>query len=89
MTTQDKPGLPRREASIYLWDRWRLSYTPSTLARLASLGTGPVYRKRGPFAYYQNEDLDAFAQTKISGPMRKASEAAEMHTSIAAPSNAA
>jgi hypothetical protein len=41
---------------------------------MASLGTGPVYRKRGPFAYYQDADLDAFAQTKISDPIRKASE---------------
>jgi hypothetical protein len=75
MNKQDSPGRPRREASVYLWERWRLSYTPATLARLASLGTGPIYRKRGPYAYYQDEDLDAFAHTKISGPMRKASEA--------------
>ena len=73
MTNEEKPERRRHEATRYLWERWRLSYAPTTLARFASLGKGPVYRKRGPFAFYREEDLDAWALTKIDNPRRKAS----------------
>jgi hypothetical protein len=67
-------GRRRAEASRYLIERWGLSYVPTTLARMASLGTGPVYSYHGKFATYQDDDLDAFARSKLGGRRRKASE---------------
>jgi hypothetical protein len=72
---QDRPGRRRADAAKYLWEEWGLRYAPTTLAQLASRGKGPVYSFRGRYTEYQDADLDTFAQTKISGPIRKASEA--------------
>jgi hypothetical protein len=69
----------RAEASTYLKERWGLQYAPSTLANMAMAqkGTGPAYRLRGKFAVYAEADLDAWAQPRITGLKRKASEAGE------------
>src|SRR5262245_29524646 len=66
-----QPDKSRKEASEYLWRRWRLSYAPGSLARLGTAGRGPAYHMRGRFAYYAQPDLDAWAQTKITAPRRK------------------
>jgi hypothetical protein len=65
----------RSSASEYLQQRWGLYFTADTLANLAVSGEGPVYRLAGRYAVYADEDLDQWARTRISGPMRKASEA--------------
>jgi hypothetical protein len=67
----DQPDKNRKEASEYLWTRWRLSYAPNTLARFATDARGPVYHHRGRFAYYAETDLDTWAKTKITVPRRK------------------
>ena len=77
MTMHDKREMRRAEASDYLWTRWHLRYVPTTLGRLAVSGKGPVYHLRGRFAFYREEHLDAWAQSKISGPKRKAAEGVE------------
>jgi hypothetical protein len=69
----------RPGASAYLAERWGLQYSPTTLANMARKGTGPVYRLRGKFAVYAETDLDVWAQLRISGLRRKASEAPEAH----------
>jgi hypothetical protein len=61
----------RKEASEYLLARWRLSYAPNTLARMATTERGPPYHHRGRFAFYAEADLDAWAQTMITAPTRK------------------
>jgi hypothetical protein len=58
-------------------ERWGLSYTANSLARLASLGKGPVYSFRGPYTEYLDDDLDAFARSKLSERHNKASEHAK------------
>jgi hypothetical protein len=67
----------RPAASQYLQDKWGLTYAPTTLANLAVSGDGPLYRLAGRHAVYADPDLDAWAQSRISGPMRKSSEAAD------------
>jgi hypothetical protein len=69
----------RPGASAYLAERWGLQYSPTTLANMARKGTGPVYRLRGKYAVYEEASLDAWAQLRISGLRRKASEAAAAH----------
>jgi hypothetical protein len=48
--------------------------TPGTLANMASDGTGPIYRVISGRCYYLDADIDAWIATRISGPIRKASD---------------
>jgi hypothetical protein len=67
----------RKEASGYLLERHGISRTPATLAMLACKGEGPVFRKDGPRrVIYTDIDLDAFAASALSKPIRSTSEAA-------------
>lgn len=67
----------RREASNYLLAHHGISRSPATLATLAWKGDGPVFRKDGPRrAIYTDIDLDAFAASVLSKPMRSTTEAA-------------
>jgi hypothetical protein len=78
----DKPlnaarPLSRKEASAYLLSRHGISRAPSTLAKLAVSGGGPVFRKINCRAVvYDIADLDTWAASMLSGPMRSTSEAA-------------
>lgn len=65
----------RPGASEYLLSKWGIQCCPDTLANLAVKGGGPVYRLAGRYAVYADEDLDEWAQSRISAPMRKASDA--------------
>ena len=67
--------LTRREAAEYLNGRgfpttWR------SLQKYATAGGGPVYRIFGNRALYTPEDLDAWAEAKLSAPRVSTSEAA-------------
>jgi hypothetical protein len=61
------PKLLRRKAGL---DR-----APSTLAKLAVIGGGPIFRRAGRVPLYSPEDLDAWAESLLSPPMRSTSEA--------------
>lgn len=65
--------LRRHEAAKYLQSRFGFC-TPRTLAKLATVGGGPQYRKLGKFPLYAREDLDAWAQSRMSGPVASTSE---------------
>jgi hypothetical protein len=65
----------RREAADYLTERgfktsWR------TLQKLACVGGGPRYYIFGNRALYTDDDLDAYAEGKLSAPRHSTSEAA-------------
>jgi hypothetical protein len=67
----------RKEASAYLLARYGISRTHMTLAKLAVIGGGPVFRKvNARRAVYRVGDLDVWAGSIMSGPMRTTSEAA-------------
>jgi hypothetical protein len=60
--------LRRRDAAIYLknkygWGSWQ------TLAKLAVTGDGPAFHKFGHAVLYTPNELDDWAQSKISGPL--------------------
>jgi hypothetical protein len=66
-----------REASNYLRNKFGISRTPATLAKLRVLGTGPEFVKVGSRdVAYPEAGLDAFAEALVSRPLRSTSEAA-------------
>ena len=66
--------LRRDEASNYLKDIWGISRTTKTLAKLAVIGGGPVFRKDGRFPLYEEDDLDDWARSQLSAPVRSTAE---------------
>jgi hypothetical protein len=47
----------------------------STLSKAATYGTGPTYRLINGRAAYLDADIDAWAQSKIGRPIRRAADA--------------
>ena len=66
--------LRRDEASRYLNDAWGISRTPKTLAKLAVVGGGPMFRMDGRFPLYETAALDAWARERLSEPKRSTAE---------------
>ena len=64
----------RRNAAQYLTEQRGLPTTYATLQKLACLGGGPVYRIFGNKAVYLDQDLDSYAEEKLSAPRRSTSE---------------
>ncbi len=62
----------RKDASNYLLEHHGVGRSPATLATLACSGEGPVFRKDGPRrTVYTDADLDAYAASVLSKPVRK------------------
>jgi hypothetical protein len=68
--------LRRGAASQYLDEIWGVIRAPSTLAKYAVIGGGPVFRRDSRFPLYSPDDLDAWAASRLSAPMRSTSDAA-------------
>ena len=62
-----KQYLSREEAAQYLSDRG-LRVAKTTLQKFATTGGGPEYRRFGKRAVYLGDDLDAWAERKLSAP---------------------
>ena len=56
----------RKGASAHLLKKWGVSYTASTLAKMATVDGGPPYRKVGRRVYYTVADLDRWLSEKTS-----------------------
>ncbi len=69
------PFKSRSEAAEYLTNRG-LPIAKSTLQKLACTGGGPVYRIWGNRAVYAIEDLDSYAEAKLTPPRNSTSQAA-------------
>lgn len=59
------PRLTRLQAPAYLKTNWGLHCSLRTLARLATIGGGPAFRKAGRDVYYDISTLDAWAEKKL------------------------
>jgi hypothetical protein len=59
--------LTTKEASNYLWDRWRIQRSERRLAQLRALpiGTGPAFMRDGVVARYRRDSLDAWAEQQL------------------------
>jgi hypothetical protein len=67
--------LTRREASDFLTELG-YSVAPTTLAKYATLGGGPVFEKFGRRPLYLRTDLLAWVASRSSGRRRSTSQAA-------------
>ncbi|MCB2072481.1 MAG: hypothetical protein H6917_06120 [Novosphingobium sp.] len=65
--------LRRFQAADYLQEQYG-AYTPETLAKLASVGGGPKFRKMGRYPIYTPDDLDDWAMSRMSPPVSSTSE---------------
>jgi hypothetical protein len=75
MTHQSALYLRRDDAAAYIRQKHNISCTAGYLAKLASIGGGPVFhRLHNRWALYTQQDLDTWALSRISGPLRKASD---------------
>jgi hypothetical protein len=68
------PNMRRAEAAQYIREMHGIPCAPATLAKYACLGGGPAFRKAGKFPIYAREDLDAWAVSRLSKPVRSTSE---------------
>ena len=66
--------LRRRAAAEYMRKNCAIPRSAKTLAKLAWIGGGPVYRRFGRIPLYLIADLDAYAEAKISKPVQSTSE---------------
>jgi hypothetical protein len=66
--------LRRKAASDYLRETHGLERAPSTLAKLAVIGGGPIFRRAGRIPLYTTDDLDDWAISLLSAPMRSTSD---------------
>jgi hypothetical protein len=64
----------RRAAAEYLREQRGIPCSEKTLAKLACIGGGPTYRLYGRIPLYSIADLDAYADAKLSKPVRSISE---------------
>lgn len=69
----------RAAASEYILENWGLRYAPTTLAKLACVGGGPVFEHFGRWPVYRQEDLDSWVTSRLSG--RKCSTSSDGITS--------
>lgn len=58
----------RKEASVYLREKWGIERAPSTLAKLATIGGGPRFVLAGRIPLYPESELDTWAQS-ITSPL--------------------
>lgn len=68
--------LSRPEAAVFL-SAQGIPIAKTTLGKLASIGGGPLFRKFGPRVLYNPADLTAWANSKLSKPMRSTSDTEE------------
>jgi hypothetical protein len=71
------PYLRRAQAATYIKSRWGIPGSHAYLHKLASIGGGPEFHRAGRWPLYREADLDAWAQSRITGPVRKASDCAD------------
>jgi len=65
----------RKNASKYLIEKYGPGgVTPATLAKLAVLGGGPIMHRFNRRVAYLESDLDGWAKSRCSGPMRSTSD---------------
>jgi hypothetical protein len=63
-----------KAASEYLRDRYSIQHSTNYLAKLRSIGGGPRFHKAGNVPLYTIDDLDAYAERRITGPLNSTAE---------------
>jgi hypothetical protein len=65
--------LRRREAAQYLHERG-IPCGAKSLAKLAVIGGGPVFRRMGRIPLYEVEELDRWIEAQLSPPVASTTE---------------
>ena len=73
MSVELECRLDRRQAAAFLTERGYRT-APATLAKLASIGGGPVFESFGRRPLYREGDLLAWAQARTTGPRQSTSD---------------
>ena len=60
----------RADAASYLTEKYGFPVSKAWLAKLASTGGGPVFRKAGRVPLYSKNELDLWAEARLSEPFR-------------------
>ena len=71
-----KPRLRRQEVPEYMRLKHGFVIAAATLAKLATVGGGPLYSKVNRTPLYATAHLDAWITEKLGTPMRSTSETA-------------
>jgi hypothetical protein len=66
--------LRRADAARYIREAYAIPCVATTLAKYACVGGGPAFRKAGKFPVYSRDDLDAWAEQRLSEPLRSTSD---------------
>jgi hypothetical protein len=66
--------LCRIEAANYVRFTWGMPLSPNTLAKLAVIGGGPIFRKVGKFPLYEAVDLDRWVLARLGQKRRSTSD---------------
>ena len=74
MIQTNQPRLRRKDASRYLQEKWGISRTHSTLAKLATTGGGPKFQYANRTPLYPLDALDLWAQSILSPLKSSASD---------------
>jgi hypothetical protein len=77
--------LRRKAASAYLLEKHGIPRAPGTLAKLATIGGGPPFSHVGKIPLYDPNDLDEWALSVLSGPVKSTSERAAKAPAVVAP----
>ena len=64
----------RPEASAHLKNKWNVDRSPATLAKLASTGGGPEFRRLNRAVFYEESALDAWVRSHMSPPLASTSD---------------
>jgi hypothetical protein len=64
----------RVDAARYLRETYGIPCAPATLAKKAVVGGGPAYKLAGKFPIYAQDDLDAWAKSRLSERVSSTSE---------------
>jgi hypothetical protein len=72
--------LRRADAANYLQQKYGLRCAKQTLAKLAVLGGGPVFRNAGRVPLYAPKDLDEWALSRIGRPRTSTSTLVDVAT---------
>jgi hypothetical protein len=67
--------MTRDDAAAHIREKHNQKCTAGYLTKLASIGGGPPFYRVGGRVEYDPVDLDTWAQSRISGPLRKSSDA--------------
>lgn len=69
-----RPRLRRKDVPAYLAGRHGIDIAVSTLSKLATIGGGPTMQYAGRIPLYHVDDLDTWAEARLSKPVRSTSE---------------